>query len=238
MVTTGENMRMMKRSPGNSSAGSRSIEAGVGACCPGRMRRGAFQQAHLGFDLRRAGMKVHRRAVLQRLRRGQQIEAAIDLLHGAGSGRARSARRRASSSAGSISARLTRGALSRARRGPRCCRAPARRARAGGARRGRLPLPAPCATDPEISVPVATVPKPFTENDAVDGQAEVARRVLFADVARATRASSRRRSSSPAPVTELTGTMGAPSRKRAGRPSPPPRGAPGRECRHPPGPPW
>ena len=81
MVTTGENMRMMKRSPGKQQRRLAQDQAHVrGSARP--HRGGALQQAHLGLDLRRAGMKVDGGAVLQGLGRGKQVEAAIDLRHG------------------------------------------------------------------------------------------------------------------------------------------------------------
>ena len=64
-------------------------------------------------------------------------------------------------------------------------------------------------------MPVATVPKPFTEKTRSMGRRKWPA-ALFSGTARAARASSPRRSSSPAPVTELTGTMAAPSRNEPG----------------------
>ena len=62
-----------------------------------------------------------------------------------------------------------------------------------------------------MSVPVTTVPNPFTENTRSMGKRKWPR-AFFSGAAAATRASSRRSSPRPAPVVELTGTIGAPSR--------------------------
>ena len=82
MVTTGENMRMMKRSPGSSSAGCAQDEAHVGgsaraasAAVPSSRRTSASISAVPEW-------KWTGRAVLEGLRGRQQVEAAIDLRHG------------------------------------------------------------------------------------------------------------------------------------------------------------
>ena len=81
MVTTGENMRMMKRSPGSSSAGSRRTMRRISGGA-GLERREAAEQAHFRLDLRRAGVEMDRRAVLERARGGEQVEAAIEMSDG------------------------------------------------------------------------------------------------------------------------------------------------------------
>ena len=105
-------------------------------------RSRSFQQPHLGFDLRRSGMEMHRRAVLQRLRRGQKLEPAIHLFDGAE--HSRLGERIAARQLRRLDVRqVHRRALAghgAARRWPH---APGRRARAAAAPRGRPRPPAP-----------------------------------------------------------------------------------------------
>ena len=124
-------------------------------------RGGAVQQPHLRLDLRRARMEMHRRAMLQRLGRRQELQRAIDLRDGPKHprrGQHHAARQFRRFDVGQIQ----RGALPGQRLLGGLRRRPARRARAAAGRSGTVRLPAPCATVPEISVPVTTVPKPFT----------------------------------------------------------------------------
>ncbi len=183
MVTTGENMRMMKRSPGQQQRRLAQHQPGIGR----RSRRQNLpverllpraQQPHFGLDFRRAGMEVHRRAMLQRLGGGQQFQAAIDVPHGskpAGLGEHVAARR---SPPARCPARLmaVRCPATAASAGEPCTSTPRTRSRRPA---GYNSTSCSLRTAPEISVPVTTVPKPFTENDAVDGQAEIAARVLL-----------------------------------------------------------
>ena len=78
MVTTGENIRTMKRSPGRRRAGSRRITRAY-AQPPGSQGVHAVEQSDLRLEFHSAGMEVHRGTVLQTLGRGQQFEPAIDL---------------------------------------------------------------------------------------------------------------------------------------------------------------
>ena len=66
MVTTGENMRTMKRSPGSNSSGSLEQQAHIVARAR-RERFGTVEPADFGFHFGRAGVKMHGRAMLQRL---------------------------------------------------------------------------------------------------------------------------------------------------------------------------
>ena len=63
MVTTGENMRTMKRSPGRISSGSLEHQAHVFARSR-RNRIGALEPADFGFHFGGARVKMHRRAML------------------------------------------------------------------------------------------------------------------------------------------------------------------------------
>ena len=140
-------------------------------------RSRSFQQPHLGLDLRRSAMEVHRRAVLQRFRRGQKLEPAIHLLTARNTPGSESASPRANS-AGSMSARFT------AVRWPATARsalAPMHldAAHAQPPPRGvqlHLLLPGDRARDQRAGGHRAEA---FHRKHAVDGQAEMAGRILL-----------------------------------------------------------
>ena len=70
-------------------------QAHIRGSCPGCIAAVPSEQPHFGFDLRRARMEVHRRAVLQGLRRSAADPAGNRAASPRGNGRARSGHRRA-----------------------------------------------------------------------------------------------------------------------------------------------
>ena len=147
MVTTGENIRTMKRSPGSSSQRLAQEQADVIARA-GSQRFGSFETPDLGFHLRRASVKMNRRAMLQRFGRGQQIKCAVDLRGGVKP--AALSQHHAAGQLGHLHACQVqsrplsgRGLRERSRHAPGC------RARARAGRRETAPLPAPAARSPK-----------------------------------------------------------------------------------------
>ena len=74
MVMTGENMRTIKRSPGQELERLAQSEADVGSERRAGSAFGGSERADGGFHLGGAGMEVDRSAILERLRGGQQFE--------------------------------------------------------------------------------------------------------------------------------------------------------------------